>query len=44
MHRTLKKEATLPPEYNARDQQLRFDYFQKEYNDIRPMRLYPVHT
>ena len=36
MHRTLKKEATLPPEYNLRAQQHRFNLFQKEYNDIRP--------
>lgn len=36
MHRTLKKETTLPPEYNLIAQQLRFDYFQEEYNDIRP--------
>ena len=36
MHRTLKKEATLPPEYNLVGQQRRFDAFQNEYNTIRP--------
>lgn len=36
MHRTLKKEATLPPEKSIREQQKRFDRFVKEYNEIRP--------
>ena len=36
MHRTLKKEATLPPEKNIREQQKRFDRFVKEYNEVRP--------
>ena len=36
MHRTLKKEATVPPERNLRLQQSRFNKFQKEYNGIRP--------
>lgn len=36
MHRTLKKEATIPPEKNIRDQQKRFDRFVNEYNEIRP--------
>ena len=36
MHRTLKKEATIPPEYDLKRQQKRFDFFQKEYNNIRP--------
>ena len=36
MHRTLKKEATLPPEKNMREQQKRFDRFVNEYNEIRP--------
>jgi len=36
MHRTLKKEATIPPEKNLKAQQLRFNKFQREYNRIRP--------
>jgi transposase InsO family protein len=36
MHRTLKKEATIPPERNIRAQQGRFDVFRREYNEIRP--------
>ena len=36
MHRTLKAEATIPPERNIRAQQVRFDIFRKEYNDVRP--------
>ncbi len=36
MHRTLKKEATIPPEYNLSKQQKRLDRFQDEYNKIRP--------
>ncbi len=36
MHKTLKSEATIPPEKNLRAQQRRFNTFQKEYNDIRP--------
>jgi putative transposase len=36
MHRTLKKEATIPPEKNLRAQQKRFDAFCDEYNNIRP--------
>ena len=36
MHRTLKKEATIPPEYNLNRQQNRFNKFQDEYNRIRP--------
>ena len=36
MHRTLKKEATIPPEYNLSKQQKRLDNFQDEYNKIRP--------
>ena len=36
MHRTLKKEATIPPEKNFRDQQIRFNKFIKEYNTQRP--------
>ncbi len=36
MHRTLKKEATIPPEKNLAAQQKRFDAFRKEYNTQRP--------
>ena len=36
MHRTLKKEATIPPGKNLKDQQERFDVFRKEYNTERP--------
>ena len=36
MHRTLKKEATIPPEKNLATQQKRFDLFREEYNTERP--------
>ena len=36
MHRTLKAEATRPPERHQRAQQARFDRFCREYNDERP--------
>lgn len=36
MHRTLKDEATKPPEANQKAQQRRFDRFQDEFNRIRP--------
>jgi len=36
MHRTLKKEATIPPEKNLILQQHRFNAFRKEYNTDRP--------
>ena len=36
MHRTLKKEATIPPEKNLSAQQERFDIFREEYNTERP--------
>ena len=36
MHKTLKSEATIPPEKNLRAQQIRFNAFQKEYNNERP--------
>ena len=36
MHRTLKKETTIPAEKNLYNQQERFDVFRKEYNTIRP--------
>lgn len=36
MHRTLKKEATIPPEKNLFAQQKRFDHFRREYNTERP--------
>lgn len=36
MHRTLKQEATQPPAENLVEQQRRFDYFRREFNDERP--------
>ena len=36
MHLTLKKEATRPPEFNALQQQDRFDRFSEIYNNQRP--------
>jgi hypothetical protein len=35
MHRTLKAEATRPPEHNQAAQQARFDRFCREYHDER---------
>ena len=36
MHRTLKKEATIPPKQNLKKQQKALDEFRIEYNEIRP--------
>jgi transposase InsO family protein len=36
MHRTLKKQTSLPPAANAAEQQRRFDAFRRHYNDERP--------
>jgi transposase InsO family protein len=36
MHRTLKKEATIPPKQNLKRQQEELDKFKAEYNEIRP--------
>jgi transposase InsO family protein len=36
MHRTMKAEATRPPERDHRSQQIRLGAFQREYNDDRP--------
>lgn len=36
MHRTLKAEATQPPSADLVAQQLRFDRFRHEFNDLRP--------
>jgi len=36
MHRTLKKEATLPPSGSLAAQQRRFVTFRQEYNHLRP--------
>ena len=36
MHRTLKQGTTHPPGRNLRDQQEKFQSFQKEYNEQRP--------
>jgi transposase InsO family protein len=38
MHRTLKDEATQPPEQNHKRQQLAFDRFRYEFNVLRPHR------
>jgi transposase InsO family protein len=35
-HLTLQQETTRPPSTNMRAQQLRFDTFQREYNEQRP--------
>ena len=36
MHRTLKAEATMPPEATEAKQQARFDGFRREFNEERP--------
>ena len=36
MHRTLKEEATHPPQANRKQQQLAFDAFRDEFNYERP--------
>jgi putative transposase len=36
MHRTLKAEATIPPQTSMGDQQRVFDRFRGIYNDVRP--------
>jgi len=36
MHRTLKAEATKPPQKTLQAQQAAFDRFQHEYNQVRP--------
>ena len=36
LHRTLKAEATKPPQSSLRAQQARFDTFRAEYNSVRP--------
>lgn len=36
MHRTLKAETARPPAQNAAAQQLLFDEFRHEYNEVRP--------
>jgi len=36
MHRTLKEEATQPPQANRKQQQRAFDGFRREYNHERP--------
>jgi transposase InsO family protein len=36
MHRTLKREATVPPASSLRAQQLRFDRFRQQFNLLRP--------
>jgi transposase InsO family protein len=36
MHRTLKKQTSVPPAANAPEQQARFDVFRQHYNEERP--------
>jgi transposase InsO family protein len=36
MHKTLKAETTRPPGSSLTDQQVRFDQFRREFNDVRP--------
>ncbi len=36
MHRTMKQEATIPPQSSLRTQQARFDEFRREFNTDRP--------
>jgi len=36
MHRTLKREATIPPARSLVAQQHRFDVFRQQCNEIRP--------
>lgn len=36
MHRTLKDEATQPPQANRRQQQRTFDAFRREFNEEPP--------
>lgn len=44
MHRTLKAEATIPPEYSLDKQQQRFDAFRHEFNTVRPHQAIGMHT
>jgi len=36
MHRTLKRDATIPPATSLLAQQRKFDHFRQEFNEIRP--------
>lgn len=36
MHRTLKEKTVKPPASSMKAQQVRFDQFRKEYNEVRP--------
>lgn len=36
MHRDLKEKTVRPPASSMEAQQVRFDYFRKEYNEVRP--------
>jgi len=36
MHRTLKRDATIPPGSSLPAQQRKFDHFRQESNDLRP--------
>jgi transposase InsO family protein len=43
MHRTLKREATIPPASSLSAQQRRFDAFRQEFNHIRPHEALAMH-
>jgi len=36
MHRTMKADATIPPEHSLGNQQERFESFREEFNTLRP--------
>lgn len=44
MHRTLKAETTRPPAANLQAQQVRFNQFRREYNEVRPHEALDQHT
>ena len=43
MHRTLKREATIPPASNLTAQQRKFDAFRLEFNELRPHESLAIH-
>jgi len=43
MHRTLKREATIPPAGSLPAQQLKFDAFRQEFNELRPHEALAMH-
>lgn len=44
MHRTLKAEATIPPEYSMNAQQDRFNRFRQEFDTVRPHQAIEMRT